>query len=41
VKRKKPVDPWINPYTGQKINTDKSKNRAQRAEKKKARAAKK
>ncbi len=33
-KRKKVVAPGINPYTGQKINTDKAKNRARRAEKK-------
>jgi hypothetical protein len=36
---KKPHDPTINPYTWQKINPDKAKNRAQRAEKKKKRNA--
>ena len=33
-KPKKPIDPSINPYTGQKINTDKAKTRAMRAQKK-------
>lgn len=32
--KKKTVEPWINPYTGQKINTDKAKTRAFRAQKK-------
>lgn len=31
---KKPKDPSINPYTGQKINKDKAKNRAERTAKK-------
>lgn len=34
---KKPKDPTINPYTGQKINQDKAKTRAARALKKKTR----
>lgn len=32
--KRKVVEPWVNPYTGQKINTDKAKTRAFRAQKK-------